>query len=225
MSFKKGDKIKCTLGIQGVLTEGKVYTAETDQSDETGVQVVDDKGRADSFYSERFEPVPPPKVGDLVEVTEGHLSMAKGSRFRLVFVGESNARGILVHDAGNGVARRPMFRWNMRLDLIRVIEKETLDSFKAKVWEKAQKAKREHGWCSEVDAILAELGVSDPNPRPEEPKGLGAVVEDGEGRFWVRDEYQQNEPWSGAHGGGRYPWDELPESLVVRSEGYVRGMS
>lgn len=42
---------------------------------------------------------------------------------------------------------------------------DPLAEFKKQVWQAAQAAKAEHGWCGEVDAILAELGVQDPNPR------------------------------------------------------------
>lgn len=42
---------------------------------------------------------------------------------------------------------------------------ETLESFKLRVWEAAQAAKKEHGWCSEIDKIVADLGVTGPTRR------------------------------------------------------------
>lgn len=45
-----------------------------------------------------------------------------------------------------------------------------LDAFKAKVYEMAQQAKRQHGWCGEIDDILDRLGVEGP---PAPPIGEG----------------------------------------------------
>ena len=39
---------------------------------------------------------------------------------------------------------------------------ETLDSFKAKVYEVAQGAKTKYGWCGAIDGILSDLGVEAP---------------------------------------------------------------
>ena len=39
-----------------------------------------------------------------------------------------------------------------------------LDEFKKKVWEVAQTAKEKYDWCEEIDKILEELDVTDPNP-------------------------------------------------------------
>lgn len=55
------------------------------------------------------------------------------------------------------------------------IEATELEAFKAKVYEMAQQAKRNHGWCSEIDDILDRLGVEAP---PAPPVGEGPT-EDG----------------------------------------------
>lgn len=55
------------------------------------------------------------------------------------------------------------------------IEATELEAFKAKVYEVAQQAKRQHGFCSEIDDILDRLGVEAP---PAPPIGEGPT-EDG----------------------------------------------
>lgn len=37
-----------------------------------------------------------------------------------------------------------------------------LDAFKARVYEMAQQAKRNYGWCGEIDEILARLDIEAP---------------------------------------------------------------
>lgn len=66
-------------------------------------------------------------------------------------------------------------------------------------------------------AALRELANPTP-PKPDEPTGLGAVVEDGDGGKWVRT------PSGAWHGPGKNfaaKWDYLPDGAIVRvlSEG------
>ena len=42
------------------------------------------------------------------------------------------------------------------------VQETELEAFKARVYAVAQKAKADHGWCGEIDAMLAELGVEIP---------------------------------------------------------------
>jgi hypothetical protein len=45
-----------------------------------------------------------------------------------------------------------------------------------------------------LQAALREIATPTP-PKPEEPKGLGAVVEDGEGYYWVRAVHENRSRW------------------------------
>jgi len=60
-------------------------------------------------------------------------------------------------------------------------------------------------------------------PKPEEPTGLGAVVEDAEGYFWIRSATSGGDPWraEGARApGGRsfHTWSDIV-AVKVLSEG------
>ena len=51
-----------------------------------------------------------------------------------------------------------------------------------------------HGWSVLADQIEAQL----PKPKPEEPKGLGAVVKDRDGDRWVRVDPDTSDDANGA---------------------------
>lgn len=51
------------------------------------------------------------------------------------------------------------------------------------------------GNISKLQSALREFADPKP-PKPEEPTGLGAVVEDIEGRQWVRFKHYEIKPWS-----------------------------
>jgi hypothetical protein len=64
-------------------------------------------------------------------------------------------------------------------------------------------------------AALREFARPTP-PRPEEPTGLGAVVEDAEGKRWVRSVVTPARPWYTRN--KSKPWDEIV-AVRVLSEG------
>jgi hypothetical protein len=72
------------------------------------------------------------------------------------------------------------------------------------------------GWVDQMQAALRSLVTP---PKPEEPLGLGAVVEDAEGTPWVRCENVDLEP----HWYARNKRRDYPEINVVRvlSDGWT----
>ena len=69
-----------------------------------------------------------------------------------------------------------------------------------------------------LQAALREFADPKP-PRPEEPTGLGAVVEATHGNYFVRSERNPDRPWD-RRGGGvcSYGWGEI-DAVRVISEG------
>lgn len=61
-----------------------------------------------------------------------------------------------------------------------------------------------------------------PKPAPEEPKGLGAVVEDGDGDLWIR---RTDGKWYYGEAASGLSWTSLVHdfdgSLTVKSNGYT----
>jgi hypothetical protein len=76
-----------------------------------------------------------------------------------------------------------------------------------------------HG-CRAEDALQTALReFADPSPRIEEPRGLGAVVEDAFGSRWVRCENADLEPhWYSRN--KQKPWDDIRhEAVTILSPG------
>jgi hypothetical protein len=72
-------------------------------------------------------------------------------------------------------------------------------------------------FADRLQAALREFAEPTP-PRPEEPTGLGAVVETAGGRF-VRSDVETSNPWRGPNG-VPHEWDDITDSAVrVLSEG------
>lgn len=73
------------------------------------------------------------------------------------------------------------------------------------------------GWVHDMQAALREFANPKP-PKPAEPKGLGAVVRDSEGRLWLRDglDYSPGQWWG--MNGARRAWDRIDVAEVL-SEG------
>lgn len=68
-----------------------------------------------------------------------------------------------------------------------------------------------------MQAALREFANPKP-PKPDEPMGLGAVVEDGEGEQWVRVRRgSEDYPWAKGRNAWRY-WEEI-DAVRVLSEG------
>ena len=78
----------------------------------------------------------------------------------------------------------------------------------------------EHDECIDtvecMQAALREFANPKP-PKPEEPTGLGAVVEDDEGSKWVRVESRTGWWWRNSDGGTRR-WDDI-DAVRVLGEG------
>jgi hypothetical protein len=68
----------------------------------------------------------------------------------------------------------------------------------------------------DLTAALREFATPTP-PKPDEPQGLGAVVEDAEGERWVRSHPDIN-PWTRPHLSGAYPFAKIA-AVRVLSEG------
>lgn len=73
-----------------------------------------------------------------------------------------------------------------------------------------------------LHAALREFAAPTP-PKPEEPQGLGAVVEDAEGKKWVRVDGRGSTPWTQSDAGmdGIAKWCKYAgiDALRVLSEG------
>ena len=79
---------------------------------------------------------------------------------------------------------------------------------------------REPGDLTHGDAMQAALREF-AAPRPEEPKGLGAVVESFEGSVWVRGHHNNRSSWVRAGFDENRSWDEVPTPLTVLHPGYT----
>lgn len=74
--------------------------------------------------------------------------------------------------------------------------------------------------AGDVAAALREFANPTP-PKPEEPTGLGAVVEDAEGLHWVRIQTLYSSPWvrrGTVITGGLHKWSDI-NAVKVLSEG------
>ena len=70
------------------------------------------------------------------------------------------------------------------------------------------------GWSvNAMQAALREFANPKP-PRPEEPTGLGAVVEDEEGERWVRSHPGVN-AWTRPHLSGTYAYEQIAAAQVL----------
>lgn len=90
---------------------------------------------------------------------------------------------------------------------------------------------KDHGWGGIDDEAPADLQAAlrefaNPTPPIEEPRGLGAVVEDAKGRLWFRmtveNQTWPGEVWQWQYGDGDERWSKWPEINAVRvlSEGW-----
>ncbi|MGZ4521040.1 MAG: hypothetical protein ACXVGA_06805 [Mycobacteriaceae bacterium] len=70
----------------------------------------------------------------------------------------------------------------------------------------------------EVNAMQAALRSLIAPPRPPEPTGLGAVVEDAEGVRWLRRHMGEQSVWCHARETGWHEWSEITAARVL-SEG------
>lgn len=86
-------------------------------------------------------------------------------------------------------------------------------------WDKRQKEDQERV-VEELAAALKEYANPTP-PKPEEPKGLGAVVESFEGSVWVRGHHTNRSPWVRSAFGDHREWDAIPTPLTVLHPGYT----
>lgn len=88
------------------------------------------------------------------------------------------------------------------------------------MWKSITRFLRENGYPAHASEIEAQL----PKPKPEEPTGLGAVVEEADGTRWVRSDImpyvaqwscaRPDEPWRSVR---RYYKDIA--AVIVLSEG------
>lgn len=69
----------------------------------------------------------------------------------------------------------------------------------------------------QLQAALREFANPTP-PKPEEPTGLGAVVEDADGELWVRSDMDEDFPWTQAMDGFMHHYREIAATRVL-SEG------
>lgn len=176
--FRVGDQIQVVAGLWGVKITpdgpqlGEVYTVTGIRATSTearGVRLDRAVGRysKDIYWSvSRFNLVAEAMVlypGDKVRVIAGSQFLSVGELLTVVEV---------YTDYGYGNTETGLYRHFVIADVEKLMEPldegktaepgETLDSFKAKVYEVAQKAKAEHGWCPEIDRILSDLGVEAP---------------------------------------------------------------
>lgn len=75
---------------------------------------------------------------------------------------------------------------------------------------------REEASVETIDQMQAALRNLVTPPKPDEPQGLGAVVEDADGSLMVRTQDDKN-PWT-CYGGPRWSWDDV-DAVRILSEG------
>ena len=180
--FEVGDKVRCVEDDWFPITKGKTYDVT---SAKWGIfRTLDDHGQVNWFSEHRFEKVeesPPEevRVGDIVECidADGSLHALVKGGYYFVDAVRKGVEGIVLYDVsslqdgskGSGWAahRFKKIAWEEVTTDTKSEETQAseLDEFKKRVWEAAQAAKAEHGWCSEIDAVLEQLGVQDPSPR------------------------------------------------------------
>jgi hypothetical protein len=86
--------------------------------------------------------------------------------------------------------------------------------------------------CAQIRRVIAQIREQMPKPKPAEPTGLGAVVEDAEGMHWIKiDEHAACNDWTKigapshddpeqAKGGSvRWFYDQI-DAVRVLSEGW-----
>ena len=93
------------------------------------------------------------------------------------------------------------------------VQETELESFKAKVYAVAQKAKTDYGWCDEIDGILTELGIEIPAGKAGEgpaEDGLYRVSDttyfvirytEGAGVYWLHTALHQPKNYCSAEAG------------------------
>lgn len=176
--FRVGDQIQVVAGLRGGKIApdgpqlGEVYTV-------TGIRATSTEDRAvrldravggyskGTYWSiSRFNLVVKAMVlypGDKVRVIAGSQFLSVGELLTVVEV---------YTDYGYGNTETGLYRHFVIADVEKLMEPldegktaepgETLDSFKAKVYEVAQGAKTKYGWCGAIDGILSDLGVEAP---------------------------------------------------------------
>lgn len=75
-------------------------------------------------------------------------------------------------------------------------------------------------FADRLQAALREFANPRP-PKPEEPTGLGAVVEESDGAVWVRTDTSTSNRWVRAGFGTRARWDGI-NAVRVLSEGVTQ---
>jgi hypothetical protein len=93
-------------------------------------------------------------------------------------------------------------------------EAAAIAEFKSQVWEQGQAVKQRFKWCSVFDTVLAEFGITDPNPPPDfsswttlvkaqegrDKLPVGAVIGDAKGDWGVfvktSNEHNSAEDWT-----------------------------
>lgn len=173
--FKVGDRVRCVDAEGSPLVDGAVYVVYGVGLHCVEVRPVGDYQGTDRMWDgARFVPATEGiNVGDTVRVVEGHWCLPAGKDLLVSAVDPSH----LGSSADGG--RRERLTFNpTKVDVIQRAgaaeddksepapePDETLESFKLRVWEAAQAAKRQHGWCSEVDKVVADLGIEAPTRR------------------------------------------------------------
>ena len=80
----------------------------------------------------------------------------------------------------------------------------------------------DHGRRGRIGRVADQIEAQTKPPKPPEPTGLGAVVEDAEGKRWVRvpqHDHDLNKPWRDAEMGAiRRHW-QIVDAIRVLSEG------
>lgn len=74
-----------------------------------------------------------------------------------------------------------------------------------------------HGWMPTTLSVATRTITILSSPKPDEPKGLGAVVEDASGMLWVLAEPGERAPWRwlGLEGSGWRDWVDIDAVEVL----------
>lgn len=167
-----------------------------------------DNGNSRGYYKYNLQ-IPSPVIapGDLVEVT-GEGSIPDGTVGYAIAVTPGNVlvgftaeqasrfgtragweRTVEVRDPVPGL----IMGWNVHPSLLTIApvpsapEQEGLAEFKDKVYKRAKEVAKDHGWCSVVDDLLAELGI-EAKPVPTVPFPGAGVYRNGSTIYVVPSE-------------------------------------
>lgn len=166
-NFQVGDIVQCVDDYLG-LAIGEYYKVDkvyTDINDNTVLDITstsDGLARGNGWSASRFKKVIMTKfnIGDRVRCINRNGTLSENTEYTVTDINFDKNLKETYLTVQDDTGRKHHGYYPQRFELVR----NSLNEFKKRVWEAAQSAKKKHGWCEEVDKILEELDVENPNP-------------------------------------------------------------